>query len=941
MADTTTSSTTQQTNPSVPTQPQTGIFSGTVTTGEQNSQPLANIRVEIYDKDALLPFTALTGPDGRFVIPKPLPLKPYTVKYIDPQGKYYNLPEFQAQPGELSPMSMGLRESAPPKIKQESDLGHKDLRPRNERMNQYIKSIVDQVPVETNKDFEGPTKNLNIETLAKKYDLPFQQKQELQFIISSSQENLDITKFSKEIQDKIKAVNQNNHSTSQSRRLAIKLGLDYKETEEARKRLLKITQEKEALKALLEEKLAKGKISLSDYQAQAKVVDKQFIFNPQTLSRETQNKILDKLYSENKEFQQKIEAVVEEELKDERQKEREALALQASEQLEKVQAANTVVQAAIAEDIGKQLLQEEKVQQASQQTPTQPGRSHLSQTPIGRDSINYLNEALPQAQHATMRAAGTISRGVGKFITQTVIKGGFSLMAPLWPYILGAALIIGFIVFIVVLFFRKEQVPFNDIANCTFFATSAGQQNGLKVGDRKLSNLVVSIANQVGIHPALVMAILRYESPDVFKNDNLALYLQNDFDPNPSNPDGYFGVMQLSSGQFENIWQYNSSFIQSIYPNKKDITTTIPSSPPTLPLAEDNYIKLYSVKESILMAAVKLKQSKDEINGGEPYDEKTVKQIAQQYHLQCEKEKGLDGNFCNDVWRGFTSCQDLQSGDTPDNPIQGLTLNKSGPTQVANGDTIEYQVSVTYTQDLDVIINDPIPANTTLVTASGPYTQEGNIIKWRLKDFAASVSPEAPQTKTYKFELKVKPDKNDINVTNSSFGIVYGNIGTGIGDSSDFETLMANQGRNVTVIGDEDAFVNRVLLNKGAINLDEQHLRQVYRTAAAKNVNPLSVLAIWGVEASFGLNGTEFGCKPFGSGFADQLTCGVNTLNFWMSDFDQNNRGGSITLTGVKTCVFTDPFTYAYEKYTPVCTINDNNDNARRNFVTYYKKLGK
>lgn len=279
------------------------------------------------------------------------------------------------------------------------------------------------------------------------------------------------------------------------------------------------------------------------------------------------------------------------------------------------------------------------------------------------------------------------------------------------------------------------------------------------------------------------------------------------------------------------------------------------------------------------------------------------------------------------------------------NQIPGLTLQLSGPGSVGNKQDINYYILVTYRGPLDVVITDPLPPNTTLVAATGVYTIENNVVKWALKDNAGLVP-----TGYYELGIALLPTRDDVIVTNKIFANAIGSPGNP--SATDFNTLMTGQGRNIGILGDEGSFTAQAMKNgtNNGLSDKESYIRQIYRAALAANVNPLAVLATWGTEAGFGLNNTEFGCdppRPDGSGggfpgFINQLLCGVNTWSHWMSHFEENkNVDGTLPLPSKigNTCVYSDPFLFAAEKYGPVCTIYDANDYFQSNFVKFYKQF--
>lgn len=218
-------------------------------------------------------------------------------------------------------------------------------------------------------------------------------------------------------------------------------------------------------------------------------------------------------------------------------------------------------------------------------------------------------------------------------------------------------------------------------------------------------------------------------------------------------------------------------------------------------------------------------------------------------------------------------------------------------------------------------------------------------------------------TTDLRISLRPKSDAKDTYIVNQAYATY---IGQGDGSSptstgttnggTDFESIMKGQGQNISLFNSASQFADQAIKNVGTRFVNQStssfsnpndarpYLIKIYNVAVANSVNPAIVLTIWGVEDSFTfLNDTEFGCKPFGSGFDKQLDCSVvGTLSFWMNDFNKKKAQGifPVQRTGPKgTCNFDDPFLYAYEAYTPVCTQDDGNSASHDNFVTIYKEI--
>lgn len=279
-----------------------------------------------------------------------------------------------------------------------------------------------------------------------------------------------------------------------------------------------------------------------------------------------------------------------------------------------------------------------------------------------------------------------------------------------------------------------------------------------------------------------------------------------------------------------------------------------------------------------------------------------------------------------------------------------LKVDISAPTGVPNTDSeIKYPIIVTYTGTgtATIEISDLIPENTEFVSGSqkencesqaeptGGGPNDKKTVVW---------GPfELTQGQSAKVCLTIKPLIDKIKISNQAIAKVIKLVSPASNPgATDFESIVKGQGRNIQILGSEDDFIKTVLRNGSKYSLADKEpmLRELYRQSSSSNVNPLAVLTIWGVEQGFRINGSEFGCKPFGTGFNNQMSCSIRgTINFWMNEFEKNNKNGSYTIQGT-ACTYTDAFTFMYEKYSPVCQVYDKNENARNNFYKFYKELG-
>lgn len=273
-----------------------------------------------------------------------------------------------------------------------------------------------------------------------------------------------------------------------------------------------------------------------------------------------------------------------------------------------------------------------------------------------------------------------------------------------------------------------------------------------------------------------------------------------------------------------------------------------------------------------------------------------------------------------------------------------LTISKTGPTAVGNGEDISYEISVTYngTGTAEVELTDKLPEKTIFKSATDDGVNGNGIIKWSL----SGISPG----NTKRLVLVVSPTEADIWVVNegATGTITKTNVPTGttpdissINGITDFNVLMKGQGRNTNILGDENNFA-KVTESNGSIYVGgkEEYVRTIYKAAVARNVNPLAILSIWGTETGFrlGMQNVALSCPVREqTSFESQANCAAKTYDFWMRDFEQRNRDGVLAIN--QKCSYDDPFIYATEKYGPTCVVYDGNDFFLKNFVIYYKKF--
>ena len=221
----------------------------------------------------------------------------------------------------------------------------------------------------------------------------------------------------------------------------------------------------------------------------------------------------------------------------------------------------------------------------------------------------------------------------------------------------------------------------------------------------------------------------------------------------------------------------------------------------------------------------------------------------------------------------------------------------------------------------------------------------------------------------FQIVLKPKADIKDTYIINKTYARYLGEAETGPGGSgsgpintstTDFDELMRGQGRNISLYPNASAFADAAIKNIGNrftnqassttrdANTYKPYLEELYTASVAKNVNPVIILTIWGVEESFVYNTHSFNCPPpregWGQTYSEQLGCSIASLNNLMRDYENRAAKGENPVTipkanGAGSCNYTDPFLYAYEMYTPVCHTSDQNDNAHTNFVIIFREI--
>lgn len=137
--------------------------------------------------------------------------------------------------------------------------------------------------------------------------------------------------------------------------------------------------------------------------------------------------------------------------------------------------------------------------------------------------------------------------------------------------------------------------------------------------------------------------------------------------------------------------------------------------------------------------------------------------------LVVQVDEAASGEAANEIYEVQSDEVTAVAGPPVITPIlpHTLTLSKTAPTQVIAGASLTYTLAVehqhAYSATTNVILSDTLPQNTTFVTATQPFQQNGDVISWQ----APTLDNE-----TWQVHLVVAVDEDAAaDIVNANYGV--------------------------------------------------------------------------------------------------------------------------------------------------------------------------
>lgn len=268
----------------------------------------------------------------------------------------------------------------------------------------------------------------------------------------------------------------------------------------------------------------------------------------------------------------------------------------------------------------------------------------------------------------------SITNGLG-ILRNGIFLGGRAAVLVLFNPVIGTILIIGVLaLFVIVLtgagFPEGGSISIGgggNIAQCRFYR-GGDRVQGIRIGNPQMASLISTIANTVGVPPAIVAGIMQVETASALASTDPS-YVANDYDAHSSGV--AYGVMQFTPGTFTGTFNNNRQEMSILF-GKTNVSTNIV---PQGSMEAQNILRIYSIRDSIIASAFLVKNLKQSINGSGPWDRDTISRIASRYYSDgtCTKYPScVDGpyDYGEDLWRSYSNCTS-PTGLAASCPVQG------------------------------------------------------------------------------------------------------------------------------------------------------------------------------------------------------------------------------------------------------------------------------
>lgn len=186
-----------------------------------------------------------------------------------------------------------------------------------------------------------------------------------------------------------------------------------------------------------------------------------------------------------------------------------------------------------------------------------------------------------------------------------------------------------------------------NIASCTFYR-GGDSISGVKFGNPALANFVTETAAKVGVPPAILAGIMRVETGERLVDPN-PIYFDTDYDSHTSGV--AYGLMQFTPGTFTNTFNVNKDELQRLF-SKTNVEEALKFRNEMSP---SNILRIYSIRDSIIAAAFKVRNDKQTINGDGPWNEATIREIARRYY-GTSQDYAPGQNYGSDLWKSYSNC---------------------------------------------------------------------------------------------------------------------------------------------------------------------------------------------------------------------------------------------------------------------------------------------